>query len=249
MRVVPVLDLLNGKVVRGIAGNRAAYAPIQSRLCADPSPSCVASGFASLGFKECYVADLDAIAGAEPDFDSCRAIIAAGLDRLWIDAGVRDEGDAITLNQWLNRQSTEHRVVIGSETFREPKELQLLVESIGRERLVFSLDLRSGQPLIAANKWLAITPWQVAEQVLDMGVRKILVLDLANVGVNSGVGTEKLCRRIRKMSREVELVAGGGVRSIDDLRRLADWGCDAALVASALHDGEITDDQLRIEFF
>jgi phosphoribosylformimino-5-aminoimidazole carboxamide ribotide isomerase len=77
---------------------------------------------------------------------------------------------------------------------------------------------------------------------MELGVRRMIVLDLARVGVGEGVGTEDLCRQMRAADQNLEIIAGGGVRGRDDLKRLADAGCDAALVASALHDGRIATD-------
>jgi len=65
------------------------------------------------------------------------------------------------------------------------------------------------------------------------------------VGVAGGTRTLTLCRNIRGEFPDIELTAGGGVRGIDDLRALADAGCDAALVASALHDGRLTPQDVR----
>ena len=245
MRIVPVLDLLNGKVVRGVAGNRAAYAPIQSQLCTGASPASVAGAFASLHFKECYVADLDAIAGSAPDVDNYRAIVAAGLDRLWVDAGIREAFQALALDQWGSGQQRLHRIIIGSESLDSPHHLTELVNHLGPERLVFSLDLQAGRPLLFADEWRSAPAIQIVKNVLRLGVRRLIVLDLASVGVSAGISTEGLCREIRQADADVELIAGGGVRGIDDLRRLEDCGCDAALVASAIHDGKISADQLR----
>jgi phosphoribosylformimino-5-aminoimidazole carboxamide ribotide isomerase len=72
-----------------------------------------------------------------------------------------------------------------------------------------------------------------------VGVRRILVLDLAKVGMGRGAGTEPLCRELRSLDRDLEIIAGGGVRSLADLRSLRAAGCNAALVASALHDGRL----------
>jgi len=68
---------------------------------------------------------------------------------------------------------------------------------------------------------------------------------LADVGVNEGPRTLSFCRQIRREFSAIELIAGGGVRGIDDLVALADAGCDAALVASALHDGRLTPEEIR----
>ena len=59
-------------------------------------------------------------------------------------------------------------------------------------------------------------------------------------GVSGGIGTEELCARLKRTYPEVQITAGGGVRGIDDVRRLVEIGVDRVLVASALHDGRIT---------
>ena len=60
------------------------------------------------------------------------------------------------------------------------------------------------------------------------------------VGMNDGVGTERLCRDLRSADPDLQIIAGGGIRSAGDLRSLETAGCDAALVASALHDGRLS---------
>ncbi|MEX2558660.1 MAG: HisA/HisF-related TIM barrel protein, partial [Pirellulales bacterium] len=59
-------------------------------------------------------------------------------------------------------------------------------------------------------------------------------------GMDAGVAALALCRELRQRHQQLELVSGGGVRGLQDLRALAEAGCDAALVASALHDGRLT---------
>ena len=67
MRVVAVLDLMGGKVVRGVGGRRSEYRPVVSRLTTSCDPVAVAEAFRQqLGIDELYLADLDAIAGARP---------------------------------------------------------------------------------------------------------------------------------------------------------------------------------------
>ena len=80
---------------------------------------------------------------------------------------------------------------------------------------------------------------RIAAEVLDLGVRRLIVLDLADVGTNQGPSTIPLLCRLRRLSDALELIAGGGVRDREDLQRLQDAGCDGALIASALHDGRV----------
>jgi phosphoribosylformimino-5-aminoimidazole carboxamide ribotide isomerase len=107
---------------------------------------------------------------------------------------------------------------------------------------VFSLDLREGRPL-AGPGWAGAGPFEIASQTLEGGVRRLLVLDLARVGVGAGTGTEDLCAQLVAAGAEVSV--GGGVRGPDDLRRLAGLGVAAVLVASALHDGGLTREDVE----
>jgi phosphoribosylformimino-5-aminoimidazole carboxamide ribotide isomerase len=67
----------------------------------------------------------------------------------------------------------------------------------------------------------------------------LILLDLARVGRGAGTGTERWVAPAKSMFPGVEIVAGGGIRNWDDVRRLEDAGADAVLVASALHDGTL----------
>ena len=223
MRIVGVIDLMGGVVVRAVAGRREAYRPIVTPLCPGSAPLEVARALVSLGVRELYVADLDAIAGAEPAweiFDSLEELAVP----LWVDAGVRE----------VSRLGVEH-VVIGLESVPDPATLGRLVDALG-DRVVFSLDLREGRPLGA---WTATEPFDIADEAIRRGVRRILVLDLARVGVDGGPGTEALCARLVGTYPGVEVSAGGGIRDRADVERLGAVGVSAVLVASALHDGRL----------
>lgn len=75
------------------------------------------------------------------------------------------------------------------------------------------------------------------------GVDAIIVLDLARVGTSSGPDFEMM-RRVRAAVPDATVLPGGGIRGLDDLRRLAGVGCQGALVATALHDGRLTADDV-----
>jgi phosphoribosylformimino-5-aminoimidazole carboxamide ribotide isomerase len=105
-------------------------------------------------------------------------------------------------------------------------------------RVVFSLDLKSGAPL-ANEGWGGGDAWSTAVQAAGLGVRRMLVLDLARVGSGGGPGTLDLCARLAAAHPGLEVSAGGGVRGRADLLRLKGCGVRAVLVASALHDGSL----------
>jgi len=160
--------------------------------------------------------------------------------RLLVDGGLRTAREARRLAEVVVDGRELSGVVAGLESLDGPETLAEMCRVVGAERLVFSLDLKAGQPLTSAAAWQGLSAEQIAGVALRAGVRRMIVLDLSKVGMGGGVGTETLCRTLRGLAPSLEIIAGGGVRSAADLESLARAGCNAALVASALHDGRLT---------
>ena len=130
-------------------------------------------------------------------------------------------------------------VIAGLETLPGPRLLERLVDAIDPERLVFSLDLKHGVPMVDPAVWPDPQPLELAEYGIAAGVKHLIVLDLAGVGSGSGLPTLPLCRTISEKHPGVELITGGGIRNRDDIVSAAQAGVDSVLVASALHDGSL----------
>jgi phosphoribosylformimino-5-aminoimidazole carboxamide ribotide isomerase len=238
VRVLGVLDLMAGQVVRGVAGRRKEYQPVRSRLTPSCQPLDVACAYREhFGLTEVYLADLDAIAGTAPALRTYANLRSEGF-RLWVDAGVREAADAVAL-----AQAGVETVVVGLETVTGP---QALAEAVGRlgSRLVFSLDLRDGMPLGDLAGWESSDALHIARKAVGMGVTRLLVLDLARVGVGGGPGGVALCRRLIAEFPHLEVSGGGGVRNRADLELLHAAGAQAVLVASSLHDGRLRREDL-----
>lgn len=239
LRVLPVLDLLGGQVVRGVAGEREKYRPLTSELTTSTDPIAVARAFrAILGLHALYLADLDAILHSRPNSAIYEALLDDGFT-LWLDAGVRNLADALRFVD-MGVQS----VVVGLETIASRADLADIVAELPN-RIVFSLDLRAGAPLSHPAGWESADVWAIACDAVEMGVRTILLLDLARVGVGKGTGTEELCTRLAGLFPGVEIAAGGGIRHRPDLLCLRRCGASTILVATALHTRAITSDDLQ----
>ncbi len=233
--ILPVLDIMAGHVVRGIAGRRHEYRP----LATNSDPLAVARSFRDrFGLTTLYLADLDAIAGKPPACGLSERLVRDGFS-LWVDAGLRQSIDA----EPLVRVGVA-RVIAGLETVANPGDLDDMVRTWTASRIVFSLDLKAGMPLASAA-WETRDPMAIAERAVQAGVASLLLLDLSRVGVGQGIGTETMCGECRRRWPTLELTAGGGVRGPDDLDRLARLGVDHVLVASALHDGRLSRDDVN----
>lgn len=244
MRVIPVIDLLGGVVVRGIAGRRSKYRPLESPLVKSSAPENVAAAFQSqLGLALGYLADLDAITGGEPTWAIYERLLARGFE-LWVDAGIHTAKRAHALDQFAPGGKHLTGIIVGLESVKNPDRLASFAAAIAPERRIFSLDLRAGRPLAGAG-WNNLGALEIAAVAIAAGFPRMIVLDLAFVGVEGGPGGETLCRVLHARHPELELIGGGGVRHTDDLARLSIAGCSAALVASALHSGAINAKDLK----
>ncbi len=202
MRVIPVLDIRQGRAVHAVAGDRAYYGPLRSVLHGGPDPIALArAGRDVWGLGDLYLADLDAILGeSPPDLSLLRALRGLGLD-LWVDAGVRDADDLPGL-----LGAGVDRVVVGLETVSGPEALAGIVDRAGADRVVFSLDLVEGRPMVdTVPRWgTDDDPSELALRAIAGGVRRIIRLDLARVGT----GRRRLTRRAEPGRIAVELAGG-----------------------------------------
>ncbi|SIO65998.1 phosphoribosylformimino-5-aminoimidazole carboxamide ribotide isomerase [Singulisphaera sp. GP187] len=240
LRVIPVLDVKDGCAVHAVGGDRAHYRPLTSVLHSDSDPVALARALhVQLRFCEVYLADLDAIAGAGPNLPLYHRLAELGLSA-WVDAGVRDVSSLPPL-----LAAGVPTILVGLETVSGPEALRAIVETVGPEQLVFSLDLRNGTPLTAAQaNWCVKEPGAIAEEALAFGVRRFLLLDLARVGLGRGIGTEPLLRHLALAGPDLEITVGGGISSGTELHSLDKAGASAVLVGSALHDGRIGSREL-----
>ena len=244
MEIIPVLDLVRGVAVWAQAGDRARYEPVASALV----PSAVGDPVAllqayrgRLGARSCYIADLDAIQGGAVQRAMLREL--AELETGFAGAIMVDAGAHSPESTFEVLACGASQVVVGLETLRAFTDLAEIVRIVGVGRVVFSVDLRLGSPVLhgAMQDAGGSQPdaLSLAEQAVAAGVGSLLVLDLARIG--TGCGTDLgLIEGLRKRFPSLRLFAGGGVLARRDLDRMRDAGCDGALVASAIHSGAIT---------
>jgi phosphoribosylformimino-5-aminoimidazole carboxamide ribotide isomerase len=241
VRVIGVVDLQHGRAVHARQGIRDQYQPVSSvaGVSIDPGDALALARayIQDLGVDEIYVADLDAILGRPPQ-DTCVTALAA-LAPVWLDAGVSSSGAARRAAGLGAAQ-----VVVGLETLSSYDALAEICAAVGGNRVAFSVDLRDGEPVRATigaapgEAQHVLAPHVLAAHAAGLGVGTVIVLDLARVGSSAGIDLG-LIARVREATPGVTLLAGGGLRGGQDLRRLADAGCDGALVATALLDGRI----------
>jgi phosphoribosylformimino-5-aminoimidazole carboxamide ribotide isomerase len=222
MRVIPVVDLLDGVAVHAVRGERSRYQPVESQLCSGSDPVVVARALVErCAASVVYVADLDGIMRGTPQTEAL-ALLACALPgvELWLDAGFTDPASALALIAQLPGNVTP---VFGSETLRADTISDLPHDAI------LSLDQRHAMPLGDAALWHDATHWPA----------RVIVMSLDRVGSFGGPDLATVAAIRRRAGKDRTIVGAGGVRNAADLSAAADAGADAWLIASALHDGSL----------
>ena len=240
MKVIPVIDVLNEIVVHAVRGIRKEYQPIQSVLTQSVEPIEVSKTFKNVGFDDLYIADLDSIIDCSTSFPIIENITDAIDVKLMVDAGVTSIERAKKL-----LDSGVSKLVIGTETLQSKNFVSKAVDIFGSERVVVSLDLRGDKILVKLGFDGCTEPICLLKQFRDMGVSQVIILDLNRVGSSEGVNLDFLKKVIAEVG--IDVFVGGGVRDIKDLVELKNLGVSGALVATGLHTGKISIDQLKQE--
>jgi len=226
--IIPAIDLKNGLVVQARGGVRADYRPIKTPLGSADDPVAIARALLAItGLPALYIADLDAIEGVGNHFDLCRDLASAlPRNELWIDAGFSNVTDCAF---WLPLGAI---LVIGSESLSLLEDWQELRAAFG-ESLVLSLDFAPEGPRGLAAVLTEPTYWP----------EQVIVMSLDRVGTANGPDVERLRGVVEKAASRA-VYASGGMRSIGDLEAVADAGATGALLATAVHEGAITQNEI-----
>ena len=228
MNIIPVLDLMNGKVVHAKHGDRQNYLPIQSVLCSSSQPLAIVDAFLELyPFKQLYIADINAIQknGDHRNIISSITLAFPNLE-IYLDAGFSSTEDINIFNK------IKVTPVLGSESITTIDDYRAITKE-HKKRMLLSLDFKNdvyqGPPaLLQDSKY-----WP----------NELIVMSLSKVGSQSGPDLEKL-KHLKKMSPETKIYAAGGIRDLGDLNTLKSANIDGALIASAIHNGNLSQTDL-----
>ena len=242
MKIIPVIDILNGKVVHAIKGQRRNYQPLESVLLKSTEPVEVAKGFKALGFTELYVADLDAIIDCSMNFQTLKNIVDKTGLKLMVDAGITS---ILRAKKLLDLDIS--KLIIGTETLQSKKFVEQTVEIFGSDRVIVSMDLKGEKVVVKLGFDGCLNPICLMQDFKRMGVSQVIILDLLRVGSGEGVNVDFLMKVISEVG--INVFVGGGVRDINDLVKLKNIGVSGTLIATALHTGKISIDVLKQEDF
>jgi len=228
MRIIPAIDIINGKCVRLTKGDYS------TQKIYNENPLEVAKLFESNGIEYLHLVDLD---GAKSSHIVNHKILneIATKTTLKIDfgGGLRTSKDLV-----IAFENGAHQITGGSVA-QESKELFLEWLSIyGADKIILGADVSDRK--IATHGWLNNSETDVVDYILEYqnkGIKYVICTDISKDGMLEGTSNE-LYKEIL-LKTDIKLIASGGVSSMDDLFKLKKIGCEGAIIGKAIYEQRI----------
>lgn len=226
IKVIPAVDIMEGKVVRLLRGD-PEHVKSYDNL---GDPVTLARRWEAEGAGIIHIIDLDAALGSGCNAGVIRNIVDAIKAPVQVGGGIRSLDAARAL-----LDMGVDRVILGSLPFQDPSSVEALLDEFGRRRTIVALDHLNGT--VVVHGWKTPTATTVDDAVLRfsrLGVELFLVTSVMRDGTMRGPDLETL-ERVRRP--EMDLIAAGGIRSLDDLRALKCLGIYGVVVGRAIYEG------------
>ena len=227
MYIYPAIDLYGGKAVRLYKGDYA-----QMTVYSD-DPVSVARDFAAAGASHIHLVDLEgAKIGKPANLDTIAKIVEATGLFAEVGGGIRDME---TVDSYLSIGVS--RVILGTAAVKDPVFLQAALDKYG-EKIAVGVDLKDG--FVAIKGWTETSDLKAEdffEKMQNMGVKTIICTDISRDGAMKGANRELYRELSSKFA--IDLIASGGVSSMEDVTALADMKLHGAIIGKAYYIGAV----------
>lgn len=229
MRIIPAIDIIGGKCVRLSKGDYA------TQKIYSENPLDMAKKFEDFGVKYLHVVDLDG-AKAKQIINYKTLELLATKTNLIIDfgGGIKSEDD---VNIAFN--SGAKQITVGSIAAQNPTIMLEWLQKFGKEKIILGADCKDRK--IATNGWLESSEDDVVSFIQEYeknGISFSIVTDIEKDGMLLGPAFE-LYGEILSETKQIKLIASGGITTIDDVIKLSEMGCEGAIIGKAIYEGTI----------
>lgn len=234
MEVIPAIDIINGKCVRLTKGD---YKQV-TRYAEDPLE--IAKEFESSGINRLHLVDLDgAKAKHVVNIDVLRRICEHTNLLVDFGGGVKSDEDLRKVFEAGARQ-----VTAGSIAVRDPTRVQKWINEHGGDSIILGADLLNGKVMVSGwQENTEIRLFDFLNDYIEMGLKWVICTDISKDGVMQGPAFD-LYASILTRFPDIQLIASGGVTTIEDLNQLRDAGLAGAIVGKAYYEGKLSLQQL-----
>ncbi len=239
MRIIPAIDIIDGKCVRLSKGD------YNTKIIYNENPLEVAKQFEAHGIQYLHLVDLD---GAKSSKIINHKILEqiASQTSLKIDfgGGLKSDNDLR-----IAFESGANQITGGSIAVKNPDLFKEWISKYGSEKIILGADCHpdaSGEK-VAVSGWLEESKEDLIPFIQNYqksGVQYVICTDIAKDGMLEGPSFD-LYAKILKQSKEIKLIASGGISTFDELPKLAQLGCEGTIIGKAIYENRITLKQLE----
>ena len=227
MKIIPAIDLMEGKVVRLYKGD-----PSKKTIYSD-NPLEIAKKWEAAGADMIHLVDLDATLGIGSNFEILRNVAKSVNIPVQVAGGLRNEKII------ENALEFAQRVVIGTLAFKDKTALDKLRTTYEKKKLVISVDHNDG--LIVVNGWQETTKISLIDAVnefVEMGFSEYLSTNISRDGTLQGPDLKSL-QEINEINT-VNLIVSGGISNIEDVIKVKELNPFGVILGKALYENQIS---------
>ena len=227
MKVIPAIDLMSGQVVRLYKGDR------NRKTIYSEDPVSVAKQWEQDGADMLHVVDLDATLGVGSNIDVIKKILNEIKIPVEVAGGLREESIILDVAKLCDR------VVIGTLAFKKKETLKKILDSLGPEKIVISVDHKDGE--IVIHGWQDGTGLKLIESIkefLNMGFTEFLLTNVNRDGTLEGPDTEFLQQATS--FEKINVIASGGISKASDVSVVKEKNAFGVILGKALYENKIS---------
>ena len=236
MKVIPAIDIKNGKCVRLMQGD------FSKSTTYEISPLNQAKIFENAGFNLLHIVDLDGAAnGLQSNITIIDSIIKSTEMNIQLGGGIRSIDD---INLLLDKGI--ERVVLGTKIMEDKNFLSKVLTRFNQKNIVFALDFRISNsiPFLLSRGWQKQTKINLFDFIKQYKVQNILATDITLDGVLKGPNIS-VYKEIRNQAPNSNLIGSGGISSIEDINQLSKINVKECVVGKAIYEKKINLKDLK----
>ena len=230
MRIIPAIDIINGQCVRLTKGD------YNTKKVYNEDPVEVAKAFEGSGIQYLHVVDLDGAKSSHiVNYKVLEAIATKTNLKIDFGGGLKSDDDIS-----IAFQSGAHQITGGSIAVKDSDKFKNWIAKYGSDKIILGADCNASK--IAISGWQEQSEIEVIPFIKDYqahGITYVICTDISKDGMLQGPSFE-LYEQILNETKDIKLIASGGISKYEELPQLLDLGCDGVIIGKAIYENRIS---------
>ncbi|TRO66380.1 1-(5-phosphoribosyl)-5-[(5-phosphoribosylamino)methylideneamino]imidazole-4-carboxamide isomerase [Christiangramia sabulilitoris] len=235
MRIIPAIDIIEGKCVRLSKGD------YNTKKIYNENPLEVAKSFQDHGIEYLHLVDLDGAKSKHIVNHKILEQIASKTDlKVDFGGGLKSDKDLE-----IAFESGANQITGGSIAVKDPEIFQNWIQKYGSDKIILGADAKNRK--IAVSGWLEDSDKEIIpfiQNYEEKGAKYVICTDISKDGMLEGPSFD-LYEEILSETKNINLIASGGISEFDELPKLAELGCEGVIIGKAIYENRISLKQLE----